>query len=559
MGFQEAVLLITFTLFTGFVVSQTEGTTFTQLDDDGDSLLLLLGPLPGPLLSRGSGDSQTAAEVMEKLKQLGITPEILFDVRSKSGIKRRSKLPHLGAWMNRKIECAFQYKNPMMIYELLGRCADLLQIANVGCLNERCSTPVLRIHRKYQDMIYKASKISYDGILTTIKLMRYFQYAIRKPKKYRVRILAYTAKFTRKFARSYRDLSIMAEELNYLFVTAFLETNIIRRDYIEEIRQINKDFYNITIQLAVQKLRKKEIMEYVKSMVGEIKNIEAGRNRFLLQEYMKLFNTPVKDITHCVQAVIPQYKIITTPIRNYRNYRYNTHYKKESLRISDKLDRKCWKKKDQVHLNKLTHDMDAILKQLNRTRPRYINLLAGLAQMKRERIDVFEIVAENIAKLEIFNATKTETRKVVDTLLLVMDSLRVVKSIMAETKEFWKRQEDFITEKLQKRSIPGISDDGDEEEFGDEEGLTPDNSFFEIGLKWMMFGKLSALAYEENERNKIKVNKGLPLTSKQTKEVMYSARSTITEIGELHKKIKEKSDIITRSKMESALLTLIRS
>jgi len=82
----------------------------------------------------------------------------------------------------------------------------------------------------------------------------------------------------------------------------------------------------------------------------------------------------------------------------------------------------------------------------------------------------------------------------------------------------------------------------------------PEDDFYEIGMNWLIFGKLSVLAYEENERNKDKVNQGLlaHMSPEHKHQIMTSAASTIKDIKELHKTIKKKNEI-TQSQMNTAL------
>merc|ERR1712168_1405593 len=95
--------------------------------------------------------SMKAKEVVDKLrKQNRIPPSVLFAVTNKRSIMIRSDLPHLSKWIKEQINTKFQEKDPNIVYQLLGRCADLLQIANVGCHNQACSPPMIKVTGKYQ-------------------------------------------------------------------------------------------------------------------------------------------------------------------------------------------------------------------------------------------------------------------------------------------------------------------------------------------------------------------------------------------------------------------------
>ena len=67
------------------------------------------------------------------------------------------EVPLLGDWMKTIIREDFAEKNPEVVYTLLGRVWDLLQLSRVGCDGYRCSIPVLRITVKYRDVLYQAA------------------------------------------------------------------------------------------------------------------------------------------------------------------------------------------------------------------------------------------------------------------------------------------------------------------------------------------------------------------------------------------------------------------
>jgi len=597
MGFRGPVLVLIFcTLLTGYVVVESAIEAFDELRSLGPTLHFHNldeddtpgenpsgeDPLSGkdPLVT-GDGDSllgdpDTLEEVMEKLKVLGITPEKLFAARNKQGIKVLSNLEHLGKWMNGQIATEFQDKNPNVVYQLLGRCADLLQIANVGCFDQRCSTPVLEVHRKYQDMMYEASKISYNGILMVIKLMKYFRHAIIEPQD-REKILTQTVPITKKFASSYRKLSNMAEDLKDLSVKTFTDTNILRQSVIEKIQQIDNDYRNVTNVLAGQKERKKKLMEQVKETAEEIKKMETEyKNLASICKISSIrFPQPIRGMDNTRGAYIQGHVEIfhsatwgticddhfnnngarvLCRMMNYADGEYNSVYRQSSLTPSSKIwldDVRCsgtesdindcprsawgshncghsediaircyattqpmvqafkavgildpvpsgwrlarrkdvqdnyelaksvvgkestwvicklqdgsmkgrgygyvverqypggWGEKLLVRsvpgnnrfgvfgddLDKLTNDMEDIQTRLRETRPRYVKLLERLTKMKREKVDVFGMVAKNMDKLESFSDTKSGEERVADSLQSVIESLKLIKTIIVE-------------------------------------------------------------------------------------------------------------------------------
>ena len=102
-----------------------------------------------------------ATQVIETLNALGLSTDRLFTVGRKQDLIGRSKLKVLGPWMNQVIRHHFQQRNPEVVYRLLGRISDLLQLSRAGCKGFACSAPVLSIHSKYQDLMYNASRTRY--------------------------------------------------------------------------------------------------------------------------------------------------------------------------------------------------------------------------------------------------------------------------------------------------------------------------------------------------------------------------------------------------------------
>jgi hypothetical protein len=154
-------------------------------------------------------------------------------------------------------------------------------------------------------------------------------------------------------------------------------------------------------------------------------------------------------------------------------------------------------------------------------------------------------------------------QRVVNSLALVIDALKLVKTIMIEAEDFWNDQAKFINKtntepNFLTTAIGEVREETAEERQKREED--EDEEFFKIGLNWLVCGKLSVLAYEENEKNKKKVNSVFlsHITERKKKEVLDSARSMINDITALHERIKEKN-AITSNRMENATQQVISS
>ena len=121
-----------------------------------------------------------------------------------------------------------------------------------------------------------------------------------------------------------------------------------------------------------------------------------------------------------------------------------TSFVKAYQRVSDKVERECWTKKDAVHLQGLQSKMKSIQDELKDSRPLYMKLLKEVANSTREEVDVVGMIAKGMAKIKIFERKRTEKDKAVDSLELVVRSLAVVKTILKEAKEFWLDTVKFI-------------------------------------------------------------------------------------------------------------------
>ena len=117
---------------------------------------------------------------------------------------------------------------------------------------------------------------------------------------------------------------------------------------------------------------------------------------------------------------------------------------KAYVKVGDKVDRKCWTKKDAVHLQQLQSKMASIQSLLKDSRPAFMKLVEEVAKSRREKVDVVGMVAEGMAKIKIFERKTAGKERAVDSLELAVRSLTLVKSILKEAKEFWLDTATFI-------------------------------------------------------------------------------------------------------------------
>ena len=108
--------------------------------------------------------------VVKELNAIGVSTDLLFAAGSIKGLINRGRATVLGPWMRQVINDDFGEKNPEVVYKLLGRISNLLQLSRWGCKGFACSVPVLSITNKYQDLMYRAARIRY----VILKCFAYF-------------------------------------------------------------------------------------------------------------------------------------------------------------------------------------------------------------------------------------------------------------------------------------------------------------------------------------------------------------------------------------------------
>ena len=124
------------------------------------------------------------------------------------------------------------------------------------------------------------------------------------------------------------------------------------------------------------------------------------------------------------------------------------NFVKSYERVNDKVDRKCWTKKDKVHLAELEKKMGSIQTRLKNSRPQYMLLLKQMANSTANKVSIVGLVAEAMGKIDLFDTSRKEAEKTLDLLELVVRSMMMVKTILKETQEFWDDQAKFIERKL---------------------------------------------------------------------------------------------------------------
>ena len=103
---------------------------------------------------------------MKKLKKKGVPPKYLFSVVDGQDIMNRNKLPEMKEFFKWVVEHEFPAANPKVAYVLLGQVAVLLRISYIGCTGLGCSTGVVGIQSKYQDLTKDASDVTYENFIT---------------------------------------------------------------------------------------------------------------------------------------------------------------------------------------------------------------------------------------------------------------------------------------------------------------------------------------------------------------------------------------------------------
>jgi len=559
--YEQYFLLVAALLLQGHVHCNIDNIMDDIIDIDG------CDASSGPVQSLLNEDGLSPVKVMKTLNQKGISAYRLFKVSRKAHIKSRANLPIVKRWMEKKINLDVQEKNPEIVYRLLGRCSDLLQVSRVGCEGHACEKPVIAIQSKYQYMVYKASKISYKGMLTILKLFkRFMRRSIRYP-KHQYRYLNLSLPYIRALSEQYQVLSNLADDLQKEAVTAMVNAVGMTWKAIQRFKKMKGESDKVSIALKTQHAR---IEELTKTMNSERLKIDAAEKEkvVFLKQFMKLLNTDVVDTTECDSKVIKQYKKVTNAVKDYilynrrQNYRTRTTYRTTYQRISDKIERKCWQKKDVVHLQSLQSKIKSIKKLLNDSVPIYRLLLQQFADTQREKVEIVGQVSQGMRRMKLFSKMKSEHERALDSIDLMVRSLTLVKIILMEAREFWEDQANLIQENV--KLVQSMKKKDGEKSFDDEDIISrlvgigkaerDRDMLTKIGFQWLLFGKLCVDGYEMMEVVKEKVNDDFlkVLTPKDEQRIIRMGQKTIVDIQKLHEKLKVK-DVKQQTEINNVL------
>jgi len=409
------------------------------------------------------------SEVLKKLRMRGVTGNKLFAVNNKHDILTRSNLEDLENLMSYDISSDFQEKNPKVVSKLLGACVTLLQISRVGCEGQPCSAHVSVASSKFQDLIYKVSRVNEQAVTTVIRMLHRTRYAIKLKhgilsleeeeeeefKAHKTDALKTCTTAATQLAQEYKNLADIAMEVKRVArsVSLFIAT---------EMKKMYKKRENETITLHAINVYLKYVSKEIDVITRRMENVEYERKR-LSNDFMRLLDTNVIGAWH-MQGLKIKLNITQTALRR-SEFVYN-------------------------------------------------RLLEKLAQLKKRKGES-ETIASNISLV---------SNLILDNMGQVLYANRVMKTLMVEMMEFWEHQDKFIREKLAKSC-----------EKSTESGLPIE----EIGLYWLVLGKLNVLQYDEMEKVKRELTETLMKqpTVDEKKNIMTSATTKIKDIRDLHEKI----------------------
>jgi len=645
-------------------------------------------------------DGPTLEIVMRALEKTHkITASRLFNVKSKGRLLVRSKLPFLGDWMNKQVAYHFQDKNPEVLYKLLGKVDVLLQLARVGCHRNLCSKPVLQAYSKYQNMAYRATRLSYSGMKQTVRLLKYIKAAVDHP-KYGSKLLKRCVPIAEAFSEKYGQMANSSIELREFILNKVIgrvkdETASLKKRKDELIEESRKT----QAELIKRKAEKKQLESNIERIKITLQGID-NKKKLLAQEFMKVQRTEVKDTQECdsqVEKIFKDIKDIVktgvmrdkyerqeikkgcceiilialsggakdaqehlagtyhrkdtvnnrdywvkvdeeslalwySPARNWvfgnvghlgqpRGYIYSnngiasqcpyherrtsyrfwnvdkwsdtkdvrqlcvtkggnrvnpppTQYEKvkvgqemetivnyvtKTVQTGERTNRVCWTKKDAVHAQSLKDKTAAIDKKIRELTPTYMLLLRQMANSTDNKVNVVGMVAEAMAKIDMYAVGQTEAEESMNVMDLLVSLMNLVTTILNESQEFWDDQAKFIKQKL----IPNMNQENqdvvdDESEIDSilNDGKTNNSGrrdAIRLGAHWLIFGKLSVTGYQIMREVKQNVTRGLIMVVTEDMKENWKSQTnqTIAEIQAYHDTLEKQNTIKAVRQMEA--------
>jgi len=437
------------------------------------------------------------SEVLKKLRMRGVTGNKLFAVNNKHDILTRSNLEDLENLMSYDISSNFQEKNPKIVSQLLGACVTLLQISRVGCEGHPCSTQVSVISRKYQDLIYKVSRVNEQAVTTVIQMLHRTRYAIKLKhgilsleeeeeeefKAHETDALKICTAGATQLVQEFKSLADVAMEMQGIFHNVSVSEYRIRAEKYRIRAEMIEMRRNKTIELLKTNALLKHVSEEIGVATRRMKRIEYERKRFS-SAFMRLLDTNVKGV---------------------------------------------W------HMQGLKRKLNMVQRELKRLEPVYNRLLKKLAQLKKMKGE-WETIASNL------NASLAPNL-ILDNMDAVMRANRLMSTIIKEMRYFWDDQERFIRNNLAQSCETTLKKP------------TSGLSIEEIGLYWLVLGKLGVLQYDEMEKVKRELTETLmnQPTIDEKKNILTSATTRIEDILDLHRVIENREPKVEQKIMDEAL------
>jgi len=414
--------------------------------------------------------------------------------------------------------------------------SDLLEIAYAGCFNSDCVLPVTTIQSEYQTLMYEAVDVSYEGIKTTIEVMRFMKAAVRESTKgprgrgNAKKILKATIPWVNKLSKGYETLEQKTEVLMNKADAASLDATKNNLALKRQWDQWKKEVDATTAEMEGNKARDIVLKGMVDRQIKSLKNIEQQRNT-LAVEFVRLARTNVRTHEKCDVTVLQNYKTVTNYIKKTAVYNKGstwygrnkgqgttttTDEVKEAVRISDTMKKRCWTQKDKTHLDELEKKMNLINEQINATRPGYLTLMKQLHETQRDRSSMASMIAKAVTEQGQFNAAQGDHTNALKGLNTASTSLKMVKTIFLESAKFWKRQKQFIIDYL--RAPAGATKTGDNSVpissgpiianiIGTRDNKVWRDTMIETGMYWIVFGRLSSMGYVTMNEAKNAINR----------------------------------------------------
>jgi len=480
-------------------------------------------------------DRSTSTEVeaiSEKLQDMKITPDVLFNARNAKGIEMRSRLPHLEPWIKEKIESEYNI-NIGVAFQLLGNVGELLRISYAGCKGYSCQVAVSKVHSRYQDMIYASARVSNFFVRTTLRALKYHKYAQRNINKQRaskaLRWVQRCAPLADKLVVASTKMVKQSDLLKNMTEGAFLETQRNDVQNTGEIRKTKERNNKLSARIdminkMLEELLKQERQQ--KQLVNEMENELQEHEK----EYEKVKGRKVKTNEICKTDVVEGFGIPGV------------------FSTGQRVIRTCHNELDKGDVELKKGEMGDVVLKINQLRVNQLALLKMKNAIQKNMTSLYGELAASVKGLGHTVELGNDLLRAQHALQMAIDTLGIVKTIFLNNRHYWIQ----VTDNAQQQGSSGdtsvVLKELDEEEIQEFVEL-----LMESGFNWLALGKVSRDAMVSMIQVKADVDRtfiNLP-SHDQAKQIIENSQGIIDETKRLIENLAKVNEV-TEQEIEEA-------